>query len=126
MISTAPFMRRLAERMRSETNADASSSICASNCGIISETGFVFMFARNATADIVIIELTKKYENISARVAFVCGSITSRVSRNLQIPRDEATASRFGFSFPILLYIMRYGEEKKWTVFASTRIAYVP
>ena len=118
MISTAPFMRRLAERMRSETNADASSSICASNCGIISETGFVFMFARNARADIVLIELTKKYENIAARVAFVC--------RNLPIPRDVATASRFGFSFPILLYIMRYGEEKKWTVFASTRIAYVP
>jgi hypothetical protein len=55
-----PETHKFTSKIKSETNAAHSSIIVASNEGIINEIGRVLGVARNETADMVIIELTKK------------------------------------------------------------------
>lgn len=59
---------RFTASISNDTKAADSKSSCASNCVIIRDMGLVFAFARNATAEMVIMELTKKYDADSAAV----------------------------------------------------------
>ena len=50
----------LTAKMTTETKAEASNSICCWNWVIMRESGFVMVVERKETAEMVIIELTKK------------------------------------------------------------------
>ena len=109
-----------------ETKAASSNCICPSNCVIKSETGLLSIAAKKDTAEIVIIEFTKKYDIISAIVPLDSGMRTSIIILNLLIPSVFPTASKFEFSLLNVLYIIRYGEEKKWIMLTNIKIAKVP
>ena len=65
------FIKIFTVKIVSETKAAPSTTICAWNKLIIKERGLFCAVARNETAEIVIIEFTKKYENISKIVDFI-------------------------------------------------------
>ena len=54
--------------------------VCASNWLIIRDSGFVDDVAKKDTVKMVIMVLTKKYEDISSHVLCVCRRNTSRKS----------------------------------------------
>ena len=56
--------------------------------------------AKKATAEIVTIQFTKKYENISTIVSAVWGTKTSLRMLMRPIPMEDPTASRFSFALP--------------------------
>ena len=62
------FIPTLTARMTKDTNAAHSSCIWPSNWVIMSATGLLATVAKNDTAEIVIIELMKKYDIISTIV----------------------------------------------------------
>ena len=89
---------------------------------INNERGIVFTLYKNATADIVTIEFTKKYENISLIVLLVHGIITSLINLNIGILHVLATHSKFELTFCNALYAIKYGEAMKCTIFTNTSI----
>ena len=93
--------------MSSATTAAHSIILNASNWLIIRETGLLAVVAKKDTAEIVIIQLTKKYENISQIVPLHWGIKTSLIKWILLIPRVCAVPSRFSFILDKELYIIK-------------------
>ena len=126
MSVTARRSTRLISNMISDTTAAFSICIWLTDCDIMTAIGFGDGGASSETAEIVIIELTKKYTAISYIVNRTLGTMTSVIMRILPTPIVLPTDSRSGLTFPSVLYIIRYGEAKKWIVFASTMMKNVP
>jgi len=63
--------------------------------------------AKKDTADIVIIEFTKRYENASVSVDLHCGRITLKIIRTLLMPNVCPTLSKFLFILHRELYISK-------------------
>ena len=80
---------------------------------------------RKATAEMVIMELTKKYPNISAMVSSVLGMNTSRIRRNRPTQRVFPTSSKCGFQLFHGVVRHHIGEEKKWMMLTKIRMAAV-
>ena len=81
------FIVILTINIKSETKAAPSTTICAWKRFIINERGLFCAVAKKETAEIVIIEFTKKYENIYKIVDFIWGSKTSRTNSVFPIPK---------------------------------------
>lgn len=77
------------------------------------ESGRVWDVARNDTADIVIIELMKKYEAISTIDENDIGTMTLKMKLRRGMPRVAPTSSRLLLILLKALLAIRYGEEKK-------------
>ena len=93
---------------------------------IIKEIGLFAVVAKKETAEMVIMQLTKKYEPISKIVALLWGMKTSFIIRSLPIPNVCPTASKFSLIFPNESYIIKYGAEMKWMRFTMIKMAKVP